>query len=69
MLVLSRRPNESVHIDSEIQVTVLSIKNGHVRLGFSAPDHVKILRNELLDHRPDAAARHEEAGPEQARSR
>ena len=50
MLVLSRRNNESIVIDGEIVVTVLGVdRGGQVRLGIEAPDHVRILRRELLD--------------------
>ena len=48
MLVLTRKKNESLQIDSEICVTVISIARGRVKLGISAPDHVRIIRNELL---------------------
>ena len=37
MLILTRRPNETVHIGNEVQVTVLSIRGNQVRLGIAAP--------------------------------
>ena len=49
MLVLTRKQNESVQIDSAIQVTVVSIRKGRVKLGFSAPEHVRIVRTELVN--------------------
>ncbi len=49
MLVLSRRSGESVQIDSNIRVVVLSVANGRAKLGFEAPDHIRILRTELED--------------------
>ncbi len=54
MLVLSRRKNESVQINSTIQVTVIGISKGRVKLGITAPDDVRILRSEL-EHRPAGA--------------
>ena len=48
-MVLSRKQNESVQIDSEIRVTVVSIRKGLVKLGISAPDHVRIIRQELIE--------------------
>ena len=51
MLVLSRKPSESVQIDSMIQVTILSISKGRVKIGIKAPSHVSIVRNELIDDR------------------
>jgi carbon storage regulator len=66
MLVLSRKLSESVLIDAEIRVTVVSIGKGRVKLGISPPDHVRIIRYELLDHGPDTAVRQEETSPEPA---
>jgi carbon storage regulator len=48
MLVLSRRVGETVVIDDNIRVTVVSIQGNHVRLSFSAPPDVRIMRSELL---------------------
>ena len=42
MLVLSRRPEESIAIGSNITVVVLGIKGNQVRLGFRAPRDVVI---------------------------
>jgi carbon storage regulator len=50
MLVLTRRIEESVIIDGDIEVTVLRVdRNGTVRLGFEAPEEVDIVREELLE--------------------
>jgi carbon storage regulator CsrA len=54
MLVLSRKQSQSIQIDSSIQITVISVSQGRVKLGITAPDHVRIVRNELLVH--DASA-------------
>jgi carbon storage regulator CsrA len=48
MLVLSRRPGESIHIGSEITLTLIEIKGNRVRLGIQAPDDVTLLRSELV---------------------
>ena len=48
MLVLSRRVGETVVIDDNVRVTVVSIQGNHVRLSFSAPPDVRIMRSELL---------------------
>ena len=49
MLVLTRKPNESIVIDGNITVTVLDVaKNGTVRLGITAPRHHQIYRPELF---------------------
>ena len=47
MLILSRRPQESLVIGRNIIVTVLGIKGNQVRLGFCAPRDVVIDRSEV----------------------
>ncbi|MEZ6127893.1 MAG: carbon storage regulator [Planctomycetaceae bacterium] len=47
MLVLSRKPNESISIGNDITVTVLRTTSGGVRLGIEAPPDVNIVRSEL----------------------
>ncbi|MCX4370492.1 MAG: carbon storage regulator [Dysosmobacter sp.] len=49
MLILQRRPGESVVIGENITISVVSIEGGRVRLAVSAPPEVSILRSELLD--------------------
>ena len=44
MLVLSRKPNETIVIDGNIRITVVSIRGNQVRLGIEAPDQVGIYR-------------------------
>ena len=48
MLVLSRKKNESIEIGGDITIKVISIGKGRVKLGIQAPDHVRIIRSELL---------------------
>lgn len=47
MLILSRRPNESLVIGSEVTLTVLGIKGNQVRLGINAPRDVVVDRSEV----------------------
>ncbi len=47
MLVLSRKMNESVIIDGGIRVMVVGVRGNQVRLGFEAPNGVRIFREEL----------------------
>ena len=49
MLVLSRKPNESIRIADNIEVVVLEVTHGKVRLGFRCPNDVSILRKEVYD--------------------
>ena len=54
MLVLTRKPGESIHIGNNIVLTVLSLKSNQVRVGIQAPPDVRILRQELAE-RADGA--------------
>jgi len=47
MLVLARRPAQTIVIDDRIKVTVVKVKGRTVRLGIDAPDDVLIRRGEL----------------------
>ena len=47
MLILTRRPEESLHIGNDVVVTVLGIKGNQVRLGIRAPTDVVIDRDEV----------------------
>jgi len=47
MLVLTRRPAESIMIGDDIEISVVSVSGDKVRLGFQAPRSVPILRKEI----------------------
>jgi carbon storage regulator len=49
MLVLSRKPLEAVVIGDGVKITVLRIDRNQVRLGIEAPNHVSVLRAELIE--------------------
>jgi carbon storage regulator len=49
MLVLSRKAEESMFIGDDIKITVLDIRGGQVRIGITAPQDVKIHREEVYD--------------------
>ncbi|HET6325575.1 MAG TPA: carbon storage regulator [Planctomycetaceae bacterium] len=48
MLVLRRKVGERIVIDGRIEVTVLCIRGGRVRVGVAAPRSVRVLRQEVL---------------------
>ncbi|GAX88899.1 carbon storage regulator CsrA [Effusibacillus lacus] len=48
MLVFTRKPNESVIIGDEIEVTILGVNKDQVRIGINAPKHVQIHRKEIF---------------------
>ena len=47
MLVLSRKRGERIVIGSNIELTVVDVRGGSVRLGFDAPQEVSIHRQEI----------------------
>jgi carbon storage regulator len=49
MLVLSRKNNESIIINGNIEVIVLSTDGDTVKLGIQAPREISILRKELYE--------------------
>lgn len=49
MLILTRRIGESLVIDDEIDVVVLSVEGNQVRLGVDAPGDVDVHREEVWE--------------------
>lgn len=49
MLVLSREVGEKILIGPDIEVVVLSIDRGHVRLGIACPKEVRVDRQEVRE--------------------
>ena len=49
MLVLSRKENQSIFIGEDIEVTILEIKDGNIKIGIEAPDNIRIYRKEIFD--------------------
>lgn len=47
MLALSRKKNEALIINNNIEITVLEIKGEQVKLGISAPKDVPVYRREV----------------------
>jgi len=60
MLVLSRRVDESLLIDKDIKITVLDIKGGQVRLGITAPESIKIHREEVFNRIQEESSEEED---------
>ena len=48
MLVVSRRPGQSILIGRDIEVFVLEVDGMQVRVGINAPRAIRVLRRELL---------------------
>ena len=49
MLVLTRKLNQSLQIGENIQLTILEVQNGSVKIGIKAPRHIRIMRQEIID--------------------
>lgn len=52
MLILTRKAAEGIRVGESIEIRVISIRPGVVRIGLEAPRSVRILRSELLEPRP-----------------
>ena len=59
MLALSRKKDEAIIINDDIEITIIEIKGDQVKLGISAPKAVPIYRKEvymqILDSNKEAA--------------
>jgi carbon storage regulator len=47
MLIIRRREGESILLGDNIRIEVIELSSSRVKLGFSAPDSVPILREEI----------------------
>ncbi|PIE76935.1 MAG: carbon storage regulator [Clostridiales bacterium] len=49
MLILTRKRNESIIINDNIEVVVIEAEDGRVKLGINAPKSVKVHRKEVYE--------------------
>ena len=47
MLALSRKKNESIIVNNDIEITILDIRGDQVKVGIAAPKEVPIYRKEV----------------------
>lgn len=47
MLILTRKPGESLYIGDNIKVIIVEIKGNQIRVGIEAPSDVRIYREEI----------------------
>jgi carbon storage regulator len=49
VLVFTRKKGESLIIGNEIEVTILNIGSGGIKVGITAPRHISVHRQEVYD--------------------
>ena len=49
MLVLTRATDQSIMIGDDIEIVVVAVQGGKVRLGINAPRHVPVHRREIYE--------------------
>jgi carbon storage regulator len=49
MLILTRKKNESLIINGNIEVSIVALDDGKVKIGIDAPRSVEIHRKEVFD--------------------
>lgn len=47
MLILTRKPGESIYIGDRIKITIVEIKGNQIRVGIDAPREERIYREEI----------------------
>ena len=47
MLILTRKPGESLYIGDDIKITIVEIKGHQIRVGIDAPKEFRIYREEI----------------------
>jgi len=56
MLVFRRQPGESFLIGKDVEVRILQVGRGYVKIGVIAPRNVEIYRSEIAQLNREAAA-------------
>jgi carbon storage regulator len=54
MLVLTRKPDQSIMVGGDIEITILEVRGEQVRVGIRAPKDVTVHRKEVFDQIRDA---------------
>lgn len=50
MLILTRKKGESIIINGNIEIQVIGIEEGKVKIGIEAPKEIEIYRSEVLEN-------------------
>lgn len=66
MLILTRKPGESLYIGDNVKITIVEIKGHQIRVGIDAPPELRIYREEIylqiLEENKKAAAASADVG-------
>jgi carbon storage regulator len=49
MLILNRKEGESIIIGDNVEIRILEVQDGKIKIGIDAPKEVSILRKEVYD--------------------
>lgn len=49
MLVLTRKPGQTIRVGDDVEIVVVEVRGDQVRLGIRAPRDVSIVRGEILE--------------------
>jgi carbon storage regulator len=49
MLVLTRKPDESIKIGDNVTITIVDISGGKVKIGVAAPKEIRVIRTEVYE--------------------
>ena len=53
MLILTRRPGETLRIGDDIEATILGVKGNQIRIGINAPKETAVHREEVYQRIKD----------------
>lgn len=49
MLILTRKVGQAIIIGEDIEIKILEIVDGQIKLGITAPKNISVLRKELIE--------------------
>jgi carbon storage regulator len=49
MLVLARKPNQSIMIGDDIEIRIVDVRGDQVKIGINAPRTIKVHRKEIYE--------------------